>query len=217
MDDAGGDRSPATQRRNASDRGSMNNLWIVGAAIVALAVIARIRTRRKVPQRRSPPASGPRIQGFQMVAYVHPRMSAACLFDHGMQFGKGFRRKEGPPLPHDAACRCESQPFSFTSSEVFNGALRNLGAVHGSIAGLAAADAQHLIERLKAVEARPLPAEPGAYARAVDVESFPASIRAALEGFLVERHAYLLQTPREGGAATEPNTPERLQSPEPTR
>ncbi|NIP71732.1 MAG: hypothetical protein GWO16_01270, partial [Gammaproteobacteria bacterium] len=68
-------------------------------------------------------------QGYQVSAYVHPHMSQACLYDHGMQFGKGFRRKVGPALPHDAGCQCEVTPFSFTSSEVFNGALRSVSAI----------------------------------------------------------------------------------------
>ena len=175
----------------------MNQIWIIVAALVALLLITRIRSRRRAAQRRRPPSPGPRIQGYQVSAFVHPRMGQACLFDSGVQFGKGFRRKEGPQLPHDAECRCEVVPFSFTSNEVFNGALRSVAPPKCSIAGLEPEDTGRLIERLKAVEAQPLPADAAAYSAAVALESFSANLRPALEAFLEERYAFLQ------GAATE--------------
>lgn len=189
----------------------MNQLWIVFAALVALLLFTRIRARRR-PQPQRAPVPGPRIQGYQVRAYVHPRMSAACLYDHGVQFGRGFRRKDGPRLPHDPRCRCEAVPFSFTSSEVFNGALRQVRPVESSIPGLAGAEAARLIEGLKAAEAGGLPADDAAYAAAVGVADYPAGVREALRAFLSERLAYLRETPH----TTEPLTPEGMETVEPT-
>jgi hypothetical protein len=194
----------------------MNQIWIVVVALVALLLITRIRSRRRSAQTRRRPGAGPRIQGTQVSAFVHPRMGQACLFDSGMQFGKGFRRKEGPQLPHDARCRCEVVPFSFTSSEVFNGALRNVAAPRSSIEGLEPADTGQLIERLKAVEAQPLPAAPGAYAAAVELGAFPAGLRPALQAFLELRHAFLQGTTADTPGGSDSITFDPVDTSEPT-
>lgn len=193
----------------------MNQLWIVVAVVAALLLFTRIRARRRAQPKRSP-AAGPRIQGFQVQAYVHPHMSTACLYDNGVQFGRGFRRKEGPALPHDGACRCEAEPFSFTSSQVFNGALRHVGEVKSTVQGLASDDAVRLIERLKAVEAGPLPDDAQAYAAAVDVEAFPPPVHEALRGFLAERLAFLRARPREAPKLAEPVTTDGMETAKPT-
>ena len=194
----------------------MNELWIVAAAIVGLAIFARMRSRRKIVPTRRQPSAGPRIQGSQVSAYLHPRMSAACLFDNGLQFGKGFRRKDGPQLPHSPDCRCEVVAFAFTSSEVFNGALRNLGAVKSSLPGLQPADGLRLVEQLKSVEAQPLPADAAAYAAALGVESFPTELQAALRAFAAERHAFLLAAAAEAPGRAGPITPDQMEPSEPT-
>jgi hypothetical protein len=173
----------------------MNQLWIVAVVLVALLVFTRLRSRRRLAERQHPPASGPRVQGHQVRAFVHARMGTACLYDNGMQFGRGFRRKEGPALPHDALCRCEAVPFSFTSSEVFNGALRNLAGTRGDIAGLDPAEGTRLIERLKTVETAPLPADANEYVAAVGLDAFAPGVRPALRDALRERHAFLHRQP----------------------
>jgi hypothetical protein len=175
----------------------MNQVWIIVAALVALLLFTRIRSRRRGKLQRRKPAPGPRIQGFQVSAFIHPRMGAACLFDHGLVFGKGFRRKEGPQLPHDADCRCEAVAFSFTSTEVFNGALRTVAGPRSAIEGLQTADAAPLIDRLKAVESQPLPPDAAGYAAAVELTSFPPSLHPALQAFLAERYAFLRQAPQQ--------------------
>jgi hypothetical protein len=195
----------------------MKPIWLAVVGVAVLLLITRIRSRRRMQaQRRRPPAPGPRIQGSQVNAYIHPRMGAACLQDSGLQFGKGFRRKEGPALPHDAECGCEAIPFAFTSNEVFNGALHRVGTVKSTLEGLTRDDANKLVERLKAAEAGPLAPEPAAYEAAVGVEAFPPALQAALRAFLAERYAYLQERERETPAGSEPVTPDRMESSEPT-
>jgi hypothetical protein len=193
----------------------MNQIWIIVAVLVVLVLVMRIRARRQGARFQRPLAAGPRIQGYQVVAFVHPRMSAACLFDHGLQFGRGFRRKEGPQLPHDGECRCESVAFSFSSSEVFNGALRAVGQARSTIDGLQADDIARLLERLKAVEVHALPPDAAAYAQAVGAGDFPPAVQAPLRAFLAERHAYLQQHPPAVQAGGEARPPHRLETPEP--
>jgi hypothetical protein len=168
----------------------MNQIWIVVLVLAALYFITRMKARRK-PVEPEPQLKALRIQGFQLTAYINPRMGSGCLFDHGMQFGRGFRRKEGPALPHDGDCGCEVVPFSFSSSEVFNGALRNLTSVRSTLPGLTPEGARLLMDKLKALEGQLLPAGEEGYVAAVDPGAFPNELRAALQEFLAERYRFL--------------------------
>ncbi len=106
-----------------------------------------------------------------------------------MQFGRGFRRKESPSLPHDEHCRCVTTPFSFTSTEVFNGALRQLSGISTTIPNLEGEAARQLIESLRTVNQALLPETPEAYLALVGLEDFPAGARAGIEEFLRARYA----------------------------
>ena len=181
---------------------AMKYFWIVGAAIVLMYLFSRFRTRRARSEKPSV-RTGPRIQGFQITAFVHPRMSAQCLFDDRVQTGDGFRRKEAPPLPHDDRCRCRAIPFSFGSSEVFKGALRGNLDNRSSIPGLAPKGIFRLIERLKAVEGEGLPESAGEYLEKVDLFRFPPKYRHEIEGFLKERHQFLATPEPEPGKPVE--------------
>lgn len=175
----------------------MNYFWIFGAAVLLMYLFARVRTRR-ARQRKPVVSAGPRIQGFQIAAFVHPRMSAQCLFDDRVQFGDGFRRKEAPPLPHDGQCRCETIPFSFGASEVFKGALRENSDNRSTIPGMSPQEISRLIDRLKAVEGEGLPESGEDYLEKAGLSLFPPKNRRDIEEFLMERHQFL--TTGEAGA-----------------
>ena len=167
---------------------------IVVAVLVLLAFLVVLRISKRGRGRRTLPKTGVysrRIEGFQVTAFLRPEISGACLFDHGVQFGRGFRRKESPPLPHDKHCRCVTTPFSFTSNEVFNGALRQFSSVSTTILNLEAETAKQLIESLRAVNQALLPETPEAYLALVGLENFPAGSRAGIEEFLQARYAFL--------------------------
>lgn len=170
----------------------MNYLWIVVAVLVLFFVFSRTR-RRQGRARNQEMIAAPRVHGFQVNAYLHPRMSGACLFDNGIQYGRGFRRKEGPALPHDAECGCEAVAFSYTSTEVFKGVLRDGGKVRSTIPDFPSEEAGHLIERLKVVEAGPPPAALEEYIAQIDLSLFPAKYQNDIKGFLKERHGFLFK------------------------
>ncbi|MBI3991784.1 MAG: hypothetical protein HY342_00810 [Candidatus Lambdaproteobacteria bacterium] len=174
-------------------------------------LILRLKARSKLSRRREPAVYSRRIDGAQVNAFLHPQISENCLLDHGLQFGKGFRRKEGPPLPHDGSCRCRIQPFSFTSTEVFNGALRSHAPLESSIGGLDQRDGQRLLDALKQIIGQPPPAQADDYVARVMafLNNLDAPVKAAVEAFLRERHAYLrgaggAQASRIAGSAAKP-------------
>jgi hypothetical protein len=122
-------------------------------------------------------------------------MGRSCVNDHGMQFGPGFRRKEGPVLPHDPACRCETNPFTFTSSEVFAGALRRMAEPTTLQPGFPTAAIPAMIATLKRINAEPVPQEVDAYIALADPSIFDTDDQLAAIAFLKERHAFLTRDP----------------------
>jgi hypothetical protein len=165
-------------------------IWILVFAGLALYLFMNIRRRQ---QRASPEVRiyARRIEGFQVQAYLHPRAGGACLADHGVLFGKGFRRKEGPSLPHDEQCRCQTVPFSFTSTEVFHGALRHGRAPEVSIAGLSAEDAERLLRMLRSWNGRPVPETAEAFLAGTDLSEISHESRPQVEAFLRDRYDFL--------------------------
>lgn len=173
----------------------MSPIWAVLLVLVAFAVVLRLKGRNQ--RKLKVPVYSRRIEGFQVVAHLEPEMPSGCLFDHGVQFGKGFRRKEGPELPHAGNCRCAAVPFSFTSNEVFNGALRNFAGVNTDNPDLPADIAGQMAELMKRAETPQAPDALDAYLAAVDLGQLGAATDAAVRSFLTARYEFL----RKGGQA----------------
>jgi hypothetical protein len=167
----------------------MSPVWAVVLVLVAFAVVLRLKNRRK--NRPAVAVYARRIEGFQVVAQLEPNMPGGCLFDHGIQYGKGFRRKEGPALPHAGNCRCATMPFSFTSNEVFNGALRNFAEVRTDIPDLPVKPASRLADQMKRVESSPLSPTLEGYIAAVDMGKQPDKTSQAVRDFLTARYEHL--------------------------
>jgi len=183
----------------------MNPVWAMVLAIVAFFIVLRLRNRGK---RRtvSREVFARRIEGFQVTGYLHPEMSNACLFDHGMQFGKGFRRKDGPELPHDENCRCTTIPFSFTSTEVFNGALRNIADIPGTLDGMTTDTSRMFLETLKRLASQPIPDSSDRFLEQSGLEGFPEKNREAIKAFLETRFEFLKEHPTAAGPTEKPKS-----------
>jgi hypothetical protein len=172
--------------------GELDRTWVFIVAGVAFLLVVSIRNRKKrVPETK---VYARRIEGSQVIAFLHPRVSAACLADHAIQFGKGFRRKEGPALPHDDRCQCRIAPFSYTSTEAFHGALRQPRAPDVSIDSLRSQDALALLSLMRA-EAGPPPETMDAYLVVCDLNRFSPDSRSLVEAFLRDRYEFLTTAP----------------------
>ena len=169
----------------------MNALWTAVVVLLIFLVVSRLRKRTRQTRARKTAPPSHTISGWQINAYLDPHMPSACLYDHGLQYGIGFRRKEGPTLPHGENCRCEAAPFSFSSTQVFGGALRAIAETRGVIPGLSLSQARQLIDALKKQEAQSLPDTAQAYAAAVDLQQFPTALHEPIARFLIERHKHL--------------------------
>lgn len=64
------------------------------------------------------------ISGSEIQTFLSADTPLECLAQDGVRFGESFRLKEISPLPHNEQCRCKIVNLSYTSEEVFQGALR---------------------------------------------------------------------------------------------
>ena len=187
------------------------NPYLAVLAMLGLVVIAWRFTRRKPRADDTERVRRPerKVEGFQVWTPLHVRLGRACIFDHAMQYGSGFRRKEGPLLPHDPNCRCEILPFAFRGSEVFSGALRRVGEPKTLEPGLPSASIVPVMTALKRINAEPIPQDVEGYLALVDVTSFQEPERGAVIAFLRERYAFLAQQPRASVTQALSGEPER--------
>jgi hypothetical protein len=135
-----------------------------------------------------------KVEGFQVWGPLHVRLSRGCIQDFGMQFGPGFRRKDGPMLPHDPHCQCETVPFAFKSSEVFGGALRRVGEPRSLEPEIPTDAVPKVMAVLKRANAEVLPPDADGYVAlmALDTaEGMDATLQPAVEAFLRRRYAFL--------------------------
>lgn len=181
----------------------MKELWplllVFGVAVLLWGTLRR----RSAPRERSERTLVmPRVEGFQVMSPLHPRMPRGCVFDLGLQYGKGFRRKEGPALPHGPDCRCRTTPFSFSGSEVFGGSLRRFGELSCAVPGFPQAACQPLLQALKRVNAEPVPETLSGYLDQVGtIPGLAPEHQEPVRRFLEERYAYLRGLPTPAGDA----------------
>ena len=146
-----------------------------------------------------------RIEGLQVEAALHPFIGRDCLLDNGMQFGKGFKRKTGPGLPHDSHCRCRETRFNFTSSEVFNGALRASSRQAGQSDLFGPETTRLLLTRLRDQLDTPLPPTPEEYGALLGLQDFVEEDRPGIAALLEERHRFLSRPNPQSPPAAKPS------------
>jgi len=159
------------------------------AAVAAVLLWSRIRSVRRRTRKEIPI---PVVEGFQVQSPLHPRMLRACVFDLGLPYGPGFRRKEGPALPHGPDCQCRAVPFAVPGTDVFPGSLRKVAGLQCSSAGFPPEACQPLLDTLRRIDAEPLPPSLAGYLALARVDSFASEHRESVRNFLENRHEFLL-------------------------
>ena len=61
------------------------------------------------------------IEAIELKTYLDWDTPVSCLESDGTRFGRQFKQKTPPDLPHEKGCRCETTKLFYTSEEVFNG------------------------------------------------------------------------------------------------
>ena len=61
------------------------------------------------------------IEAIELKTYLDWDTPVSCLESDGRRYGRQFKQKTPPELPHEQGCRCETTKLFYTSEEVFNG------------------------------------------------------------------------------------------------
>ena len=93
-------------------------------AVVAVALIYWVWTKKNqiLPKRND--ESEPfitTIEAIELKTYLDWDTPVSCLESDGTRYGRQFKQKKPPDLPHEQGCRCETSKLFYTSEDVFQG------------------------------------------------------------------------------------------------
>ena len=93
-------------------------------AVVAVALIYWVWTKKNQILPKKNDESEPfitTIEAIELKTYLDWDTPVSCLESDGTRYGRQFKHKTPPDLPHEKGCRCETTKLFYTSEEVFNG------------------------------------------------------------------------------------------------
>jgi len=61
------------------------------------------------------------IEAIEVQTFLDWDTPRLCLESDGIRYGKQFKQKKPPNLPHEEGCRCEAIKLFYTSDDVFQG------------------------------------------------------------------------------------------------
>ncbi len=118
------------------------------------------------------------IEAIELQTFLDWDTPLSCLECDGTRYGKQFKQKNPPDLPHEHGCRCEATKLFYTSDDVFQGTSPIL--IHKSALGdLSAKDALLLKNILLKIKTG---CENGSFSdflEQFDINSFSTDIRSA--------------------------------------
>ncbi len=121
---------------------------LVIVAFSLLYWLHRIRKKGIFKRYTPPQPTTTTITGYEVRTPIMLDTSPECFRLDGLRFGEDFRLKTAPPLPCNDTCQCKLIPLSYTSTEVFQGALRKNSTRETEIGTLEHKDAQIFKEML---------------------------------------------------------------------
>ena len=93
-------------------------------AVVAVALIYWVWTKKNQILPKRDYESEPfitTIEAIELKTYLDWDTPVSCLESDGTRYGRHFKQKFPPELPHEQGCRCETTKLFYTSEDVFQG------------------------------------------------------------------------------------------------
>ena len=93
-------------------------------AVVAVALIYWVWTKKNQILPKKNDESEPfitTIEAIELKTYLDWDTPVSCLESDGTRYGRQFKQKKPPNLPHEQGCRCETTKLFYTSKDVFEG------------------------------------------------------------------------------------------------
>ena len=93
-------------------------------AVVAVALIYWVWTKKRQIFPKGNDESEPfitTIEAIELKTYLDWDTPVSCLESDGTRYGRQFKQKTPPDLPHEQGCICETTKLFYTSEDVFQG------------------------------------------------------------------------------------------------
>ena len=93
-------------------------------AVVAVALIYWVWTKKNqiLPKRNDESEHFiTTIEAIELKTYLDWDTPVSCLESDGTRYGRQFKHKIPPDLPHEKGCKCETTKLFYTSEDVFQG------------------------------------------------------------------------------------------------
>ena len=93
-------------------------------AVVAVALIYWVWTKKHQILPNKKDEAEPfitTIEATEIKTYLDWDTPVSCLESDGTRYGRQFKQKTVPDLPHEKGCRCETTKLFYTSEDVFQG------------------------------------------------------------------------------------------------
>ena len=93
-------------------------------AIVAVALIYWVWTKKNQILPKKNDESEPfitTIEAIELKTFLDWDTPVACLESDGTRYGRQFKQKTPPDLPHEQGCKCEATKLFYSSEDVFQG------------------------------------------------------------------------------------------------
>ena len=93
-------------------------------AVVAVALLYWVWTKKNQILPKRSDESEPfitTIEAIELKTYLDWDTPVSCLESDGKRFGRQFKQKVPPDLPHEQDCRCETTKLFYSSEDVFQG------------------------------------------------------------------------------------------------
>ena len=118
------------------------------------------------------------IEAIELQTFLDWDTPQQCLECDGIRYGKQFKQKTPPDLPHEQGCRCEATKLFYTSDDVFQGTSPIL--THKSALGdLSAKDALLLKNILLKIKTGSEKGSFSDFLEQFEINNFSADIRSA--------------------------------------
>ena len=119
------------------------------------------------------------IEAIELQTFLDWDTPQPCLECDGIRYGKQFKQKNPPDLPHEQGCRCEATKLFYTSDDVFQGTSPIL--THKSALGdLSAKDALLLKNILLKIKTDYEKGSFSDFLEQFEINNFSADIRSAV-------------------------------------
>ncbi|MGK5093798.1 hypothetical protein WDW89_17525 [Deltaproteobacteria bacterium TL4] len=150
---------------------------IIVIAIGLIYWILRIKKNKLFRRHSRPQKVITNIEGNEVRTFLGLQTPLTCLKDDGFRFGKSFRVKTAPTLPHNEDCQCKILSIAYASTDIFETEPPTRKGYESFVGELSYQEAQVLKRILIGLHTRPLPLEFEVFCQQLGLDQLSEEVR----------------------------------------